>query len=164
MTRILVLLITFIFYAHHVQAQDFLLLSKSGMKKRFKYYEGDEFKFRLKGEKHFNTKQILRLRNDSIFFNASSIAISEISKVDIRSVNKHWFDPDILAQMGIYAGVGYLLVDQFNHTVVRGDGWDVDKGVLKTSAILVTSGILIHKTKRRYFKVNGRNKIKIVTF
>ena len=134
------------------------------MGKRFKIYEGDEIKFRLEGEKHFNTEIIKKLKGDSVVLQNSSIHIKDISKVDIRKYNEHRMNPDILAGASVIAGAGYFIVDQFNHTVVKQRGWDVNGKVVRTSAILMATGIIIHKTKRRYFKVNKANKISIVTF
>ena len=145
-------------------SQDFLLMSSPGMGKRFKIYEGDEIKFLLEGEKHFNFETIKKLKGDSVILQNSSIHIKDISKVDIRKYNQHRMDPNVLAGASILAGVGYFTVDQFNHTVVKQRGWDVNRKVVRTSAILIATGILIHKTKRRYFKVNKANKISTVTF
>jgi len=134
------------------------------MGKRFKIYEGDEIKFRLAEEKYFNIETIKKLQGDSIILQNSSIHIKDISKVDIRKYNQHRMNPDVLAGASVLAGAGYFIVDQFNHTVVKQRGWDVNGKVVRTSAILIDAGIIIHKTKRRYFKVNKNNKISVVTF
>ena len=134
------------------------------MGKRFKIYEGDEIKFRLAEEKYFNIETIKKLQGDSIILQNSSIHIKDISKVDIRKYNQHRMNPDVLAGASVLAGAGYFIVDQFNHTVVKQRGWDVNGKVVRTSAILIAAGIIIHKTKRRYFKVNKNNKISVVTF
>ncbi|MEQ6121757.1 hypothetical protein [Reichenbachiella sp. MALMAid0571] len=139
-------------------------MSSPGMGKRFKIYEGDEIKFRLEGEKYFNVETIKKLNGDSVFLQNSVVNIKDISVVDIRKYNQHRMNPDVLAGASVLAGAGYFIVDQFNHTVVKQRGWNVNGKVVRTSAILIGVGIIIHKTKRRYFKVNKKNKISIVTF
>ena len=164
MLKFILLLFILSTYAESCLSQDFLLMSSPGMGKRFKIYEGDEIKFRLVGEKHFNNESIKKLQGDSVILQNSSIHVNDISKVDIRKCNQHRMNPDILAGASVIAGVGYFIVDQFNHTVVKQRGWDVNGKVVRTSAILIATGIIIHKTKRRYFKTNKNNKISIVTF
>ena len=164
MVRFLLLFVVFVLSGEYAYSQDFVVLSKPGVGKRFKIYVGDEFRFQLHGQGYFSNGQIVKLRNDSIFFSNTAIKLNDIRKVDIRDYNYHRMDPDFLAKASVFAGIGYFVVDQFNHTVVNQNGWDVDKDVVRTSAILIATGILVHKTKRRYFRVNKRNRIKLLTF
>ena len=147
-------------HALSANAQDFLVLSRPGIKKNIKYYEGDEIIIKVKGSNHFQPQVIRDLKPDSVLFYGNFVHPDSIEVVDIRAINK----PHKLGAASIIAGIGYLLVDQFNHTVVKARGWEVNETVLGTSAMLVGAGILIKKTKRRFFKVNKNNKIKVVTF
>jgi hypothetical protein len=164
MIRFLVLLMVFVLTNECAYSQDFVVLSKQGVGKRFKIYVGDEFRFQLYNQNYFSKGLIVKLKNDSIFFSNTAVKLDDIRKVDIRDYNYHRMDPNFLAKASILAGLGYFFVDQFNHTVVNHDGWNVDKGVAQTSALLIATGILIHKTKKRYFRVNKCNKIRLVTF
>lgn len=154
----------FVLSGEYAYSQDFVVLSKLGVGKRFKIFIGDEFRFQLHNQDYFSKGQIVKLRNDSIFFSNTAVKLDDIRKVDIKDYNYHRMDPDFLAKASVLAGVGYFVVDQFNHTVVNQDGWNVDKDVVRTSAIFIAAGILVHKTKKRYFRVNKRNRIKLVTF
>lgn len=164
MIRFLILLMVFVLTSEYSQSQDFVVLSKPGVGKRFKIYVGDEFRFQLNNQNYFSKAQIVKLGKDSIFFSNTAIRVDDIRRVDIRDFNLHRMDPNFLAKASVLAGLGYFFVDQFNHTVVKQDGWNVDKGVAQTSVLFMATGLLIHKTKRRYFRVNKRNKIKLVTF
>lgn len=164
MRRSLVLLMVFVLTSECAYSQDFVVLSKLGVGKRFKIFVGDEFRFQLHNQNYFSSGQIVKLKNDSIFFSNTAVKLDDIRKVDIREYNYHRMNPDFLAKASILAGIGYFFVDQFNHTVVNQNGWDIDKGVVQTSAIFIAAGILVHKTKRRFFKVNKHNRIKLVTF
>ncbi len=102
-----------------VIGQDFLVLSGLGTGKRFKIYEGDEIRFKLRDAPHYNNGIIQDLKNDSIHFADSKVAVADIAVVDIKKYNYHRLNPDIPGNAAVYAGIGYLLVDQFNHTVVK---------------------------------------------
>lgn len=164
MFRVLISLVVMLFVFEESHGQDFLLLSKAGGGKRIKIYTGDDLRFRLDGERFFNDGKIKQLKNDSIHFENSAVHISSISKVDIRGYNKHRVNPDFLGNAAILAGSGYFFVDQFNHTVVKQRGWEVNGTVVRTSAIMIAAGILIKLSWRKYFRVRGENQIKMVTF
>lgn len=164
MFRVLISIVVISFIFKDSYGQDFLLLSKTGGSKRIKIYEGDDLRFRLDGERFFNIGKIKSLKNDSIHFENSAVHISSISKVDIRGYNMHRVNPDFLGNAGIFAGSGYFFVDQFNHTVVKQRGWKVNGTVVRTSAIMIVTGVLIKLSWRKYFKVKGKNQIKMVTF
>lgn len=164
MFRVLISLVVMLFVFKESHGQDFLLLSKTGGIKRIKIYEGDQLRFRLDGERFFNEGKIKQLKNDSIYFVNSAVHVSSISVVDIREYNQHRVSPNFLGNAGIFAGSGYFFVDQFNHTVVKQRGWEVNGTVVRTSAIMIAVGILIKLSWRKYFMVKGKNQITMVTF
>ena len=164
MNRTLLLLLVLIFSCELVYSQDFLLLSRPGKKKRFKYYAGDELVFQLNRENHFNRAKIVGLTSDSVYFQNTGIKITEIQKVDIRDKNEHLWRPEVFSGAFMTAGVGYFTVHHFNQIIVKQRGLKIDGGVAKWSAYLIAASYLIHLSKLKYFRVNKRNKISVVTF
>lgn len=126
--------------------QDYLVLEKTGTKKRYEYYPGDPFTFRIKGET-FRTDKIVALTDSMLIFKGGTVAFKHIVRVSLKE-HKLW-----MAGVGsvlITAGAAYFLIDQFNNSVIQGNRISTDDQVVKVSLILVSSGMaLLQLSKKR---------------
>jgi len=62
----------------------------------------------------------------------------------------------------ITAGAAYLLIDQFNTSIVNGDGFDLPKEVWLPSAVLVGVGLPLKFIKRKFQPVGRKFKLRAV--
>ncbi len=127
-------------------AQDFLVLEKTGTKKRYEYYPGDPMTFRIKGE-IFRTDEILTFTDSSLVFNGGAVAFKNITRVSLKE-HKQWMVG--VGSKLIVAGAGYFLIDQFNNSVIQGNKASINDQVVKASLVIVGSGAtLLLLSKKR---------------
>ena len=143
-------------------AQDILVLMPKNKKKQILIKSGQMLRFRLKGEEHFNQEKITSLENGLIFLQTSIIKFEDIDAIDIRSYKTSKFNVNSYASSLPVAGVAYLLVDQFNQVIVDGNKFNISNKSLKLAGILIASGIIISKLKKKYFHLNSKNKLRII--
>lgn len=151
-----------VFFQFSSHGQNVLLLEKSGTKKKTIFKSGDEIRFKLKGEKHFRQDHIISIKDSSIIFHYNKINLDEISEIDIR--RKDFLDIN-LKQIGTLmqiSGGMYIVLDQFNKTVVQGREWQFEEDVWVTGAVLLAAGTGIKFLHPRKFKVGGRYKLHII--
>lgn len=129
--------------------QKFLVLEKMGTKKRYEYYPGDQIIFKTPSEDYFTKGTIAGITDSLIYFKDRSLAISEITDVDISSVK----GPSFGTYAGTYMMVGgglLLLIDVVNQTWIQGGSYGSSTGVLITSGALMGAGaILVFAKKKR---------------
>ena len=126
-------------------SQDYLVLEKMGTKKRYVFYVDDPITFKIK-ETGFNTDVIVALTDSTIVFAGGSVPLKEIVGVSLKGLNE-WVTASGITLM--IAGFGYLIIDQFNNSVIQGNGISTDDGVIKTSAILAGIGFLMYTLARK---------------
>lgn len=142
-------------------AQDILILMQKN-KKQILIKSGQEIRFRLKGEKHFNKERITSLEEGLIFLETTIIKMEEIDVIDIRGHKKTAFNINSYAQALPFAGIAYIGVDQFNRVVIDGNSFHISGNTLRIAGSLILIGKLIKLTERKYFKPKTKNKMKIL--
>ena len=138
-------------------SQEFLVLEKTGTKKRHEYYSGDEIIFKLNDEDGFRSDEILSFQNAAIIFESGSVPLKDIEKVSLSNKSSPWKG---IGGSLIVAGLGYMLIDLFNKTISSGDVY-IDEKVARSAGILVASGFLLKAVgnKRVSLKKNWRLRI-----
>ena len=153
----------FIFLGMRSYAQEpFLALGKTGKGTQVVFYEGDQMRFRLKGEKYFIEDYIFGLRGNTIRFHYYEIQTTDIEAIDIRGQKRSFFSLGSLSGKLIIAGIAFVGIDQLNQVVIRDEPVGVSKGVAIVSGTLVAGGILAGLLNKRYFKVGKKNYIQII--
>ena len=129
-------------------AQKQLVIGKPGRPYKFIFHEGDEIRFKLKGERSLSRGLIHGLGYDGIRLHYNTIKPEEIAIVDVRDQDKSRF----LHQSGTIftaAGTGFLLIDQFNRTFIRSEPGVDEKSVLIGGALGAVGGILLLFKKKK---------------
>jgi hypothetical protein len=126
------------------------------------FYEGDQMRFRLKGEKYFIEDYIFGLRGNTIRFHYYEIQTTEIEAIDIRGQKRSFFSLGSLSGKLIIAGIAFIGIDQLNQVVIRDEPAGVSKGVAIVSGSLIAGGVLAGLLNKRYFKVGKKNYIQII--
>lgn len=163
MREILLFVFILIWSAITCMAQNkFLLLDKVGSRKGYRIYVGQRLSFTYKGDNTLQHGRIMDLKDSLITLTSGDLHIGDIGSVDIRRLTRKGMNTRLFGSFIQQAGLGYLLIDQFNQAVVQGDGLGVESSVLIVSGSLFTAGTLLYALKRKYFRINGRNRIRII--
>ncbi|MCU0445528.1 MAG: hypothetical protein MUE85_11480 [Microscillaceae bacterium] len=137
----------------------FLALEKSGFRKRMRFYIGDEFHFKLKGEKLIQKGTITNIETKSIFINGVEVQLAEIQAVVLYK------DSYFLAQARTYlplAGLAYFMMDTFNPVIVGRENLKVRAGATLIGSGLTLGGLLLNLLKKRTIRLNQRKYLKTI--
>jgi hypothetical protein len=147
---------------HLGYSQKFLVLEKMGTRKRIEYQLQQSITYQLKEESFFRTDVIEDLVDDVIVFQFGFFRIKDFQAVDIKvqqtnraDFSRHWLTL-------VVGGVGFFLVDQFNNTVINGNRVRIDEKVLRTSAIIAGTGVMMKVLKKNKVKLKRNWRLRIV--
>jgi len=131
----------------------------SNERKQIYYKSGDAIRYKLKLDDHFRKGTILSVMDTAMQFRNYIIGFREIDKIDIRGKNTGTFN---WHQVGVYtqiAGVGYIVLDQFNKTVVQGSPWEFESDVWITGALIFAGGTFLRLAEPRRIKIGTKYRI-----
>ncbi len=133
-----------------------VLLNKERVVIRFGY--GDDFTYMRKKSKHFTHGVMLGATEFAVITFNDTIPFSSIERVDLKGHGQRHF-PTLLSKFLITAGIGYFVLDQFNHVIVQGQKPDWEPTVWKPSLVLVASGFALKLTRRRSQRIRFPAKL-----
>ncbi|MEJ2003430.1 MAG: hypothetical protein P8X57_00350 [Cyclobacteriaceae bacterium] len=142
----------------------YLLLRKVGKPYQIIFEEGEQMRFRVKGEKHFVEDYIQGLSGDYIRFHYYNIHLDEIEAIDVRDRNFTVFSFRSSPGKLIVAGVGLIVIDQANQVLIRDEPAGLSTGTAIVAGSLVASGFLLRAIQKKYFRPGGKFKIEIVNY
>ncbi len=147
--------------SHETKGQsEYIVVEKTLTDKQIKYSSGDEISFKLKGENFFRTDQIVALNDSSIEFHYNNILYREISQVNIKG---HRFTGLNIYSIGTYAqvaGIGYIVIDNFNKVVVQGQDAVFEKEVWIVGGIIFLGGTILKLLNPKKVKLGGKYRIR----
>ncbi len=144
--------------------EPYLLLRKVGRPYQIVFYEGEEMRFRVKGEKKYIKDYILGLQGDRIRFHYYSIKLSEIEAIDVRDRNFTVFSFRSSPGKLFVAGIGLVLIDQLNQVVIRDEPAGLSTGVAIASASLIASSFILRAIQKKVFRPGGKSIIEIIDY
>ncbi|MCA6078030.1 hypothetical protein [Fulvivirga sedimenti] len=149
----------------HLWGQDrYLLLRKVGRPYQIVFYEGEEMRFRVKGEKKFIKDYIQGLKGDVIRFHYYSIKLSEIEAIDVRGRNFTVFSFRSSPGKLFVAGIGLIAIDQLNQVVIRDEPAGLSTGVAIVSGSLIASSFLLRAIQKKVFRPGGKSVMEIIDY
>jgi len=149
------------FIALEAIGQKYLVMDKIGGRQRREFYPGDELIFRLRGEDHFNTAVITHLQDSLVFFDQGVVNVNEIASIRTKPRQSGIMGASSTAKFRI-AGVGLVLIDQFNNVVIAGGEFRLSRGVLIAGGSLVALSYIIDLTQKNKYKIKGNRRLRIV--
>jgi hypothetical protein len=153
-----------LFCSHWAYSQKKLVLERVGKGQHIAYEAGDEIRYQLTFEDHFRKGIIASLGDNEIQFQHFSIHTDSIAAVDIRGRRFNKLNTYSLGAKLQFAGVGYILIDQFNTAVVQGNEFSLNTGVLVAGGSIFAAGTLLRILHKKKFKPGGRNKMYIADY
>lgn len=155
------LLIVLLFFSLEVFSQKYLLLDKIGSKRRLEFHPGDELTFKLHGESHFSNAVISHLSDSTIFFQDGLITLKNIDEIRIGHRASGILGTSRTVKFKI-AGVGLILLDQFNTGIISGEKFTLNRGVLIAGGSLIALGYILDFAQKKRFKIRGNRRLRIV--
>ena len=140
----------------------YLLLKKSGSTKQVIFNEGDEIRYRIRGEDYFRKSLILGLREDSVRFHYFNVAIRDFEVIDIRGMQFQRFHFDSGGVKVIMAGMLFLAGDYINQKLIQDEPGGLSAQTWAISGGLVGVGLLMQLFQKRNFRPGGRYVIDII--
>lgn len=119
---------------------------------------GDDFVYRLKGEKSVRKTFINNLCDTAVVTHKDTVALHTIDRIYFKRSTAY----NKLGVLLTVAGAGYFLIDQINNSLVNGNPVEVDPSVGKTSAILVGAGLPLWLIRKKSERIRGRSRILVV--
>jgi hypothetical protein len=157
---LLIISLIFFFFSTHSYAQRYLLIDRIGSRHRVEIYPGETLRFQLKGEDHFNEAVINFLQDSLIILDVGVINIKDIHAI----AKDRTIQSGIVANSRLFmiAGIGIIILDQFNTTVIAGDPRDINTGVVVAGGSLIVLHYLIQLAKRKKYVIRGNRRLRIV--
>ncbi len=153
--RIIFLLVAFFMIMASADAQVYLTLRKKGSTRKYQYFRGSKITYKMKGYDQFFTDRITDFADSTIILENNIILVKQLYEVDIRNASSN---RPAIWNAGETAlppiGIGLLALDIFNHSVIDGNEFSLDKGVTTTSAVLVTTGYALRIMRRKIIKLH----------
>jgi len=136
-------------------AQKFIVLEKTGTKKRFQFFIGDTFIYKLEGERFYREDVITDIVDNVVVFGFGFYTFDEIDFVNVKRVAS----PGLRRYAPYFwiAGVGYFAIDHLNRST---DG--IDETTAITSAIIAGVGTLMWFSSKNKIKVKRNWRLRSV--
>ncbi len=157
---LLLVALTSVFDSHPVYGQKFAILQKSGTGKEIYFKSGDEIRYQLKNEDHFRKDHIISVSDSGFQFHYYQILYHEVAKVDIKG--KAWgnFNWNKLGMVVQIAGLGYIVIDTFNTTVVQGGDFEFDQNLWLTGGAIFLTGTALRFAQPKKITLGGRYRFR----
>ncbi|HMP99188.1 MAG TPA: hypothetical protein PKC24_05355 [Cyclobacteriaceae bacterium] len=119
----------------------------------FRYDQGYDFTYKLRGEKKKKTGFVRAIRQDTVFLWRDTIPVHEISAIYHKRMRFH----NTIGVALTTVGAVYFLADQVNNSIVAGNSFSIDNRTTTSSLALVAAGVPlmylnknIHRKGRKY--------------
>jgi len=146
---------------HQIKAQrEYIVVEKTLTDKQIKYSSGDNISYKLKGEDFFRTDHIVALNDSSIEFHYNNILYREISQVNIKGHRFTGIDYRNIGTFAQIAGVGYIVIDNFNKVVVQGQDAVFEKEVWIVGGLIFLGGTILKFLSPKKVKLGGKYRIR----
>ena len=157
--RQLLLVCCLFFAGQEIFAQSYLVLRKKGSQRKYEYFPGNEFIYKMRGMDEFFRDRITDFADSTIILENNILRINQIVEVDIRNAKSN--RPDILRSAESIlpvAGILFFVIDFVNYAWIDGKDYEFDRGVNTASAIMVGTGLGLKLVRKKFFKLNKPNR------
>tara|TARA_R110000796_G_scaffold252557_1_gene387720 strand:- start:111535 stop:112041 length:507 start_codon:yes stop_codon:yes gene_type:complete len=139
-----------LFVSEAAFSQTYLVVRKKGSMRKFEYFEGSTIVYKQKGQEVFFTDRITEFADSTLVLENNILHTSQITEIDVRGAesNRSKF---LRASETLLptSGIGLMAIDLFNHTVVDGQSFSLDRSTTTTAAILVATGYTMKLARRK---------------
>lgn len=131
-------------------SQVYMVARKKGTMRKYEYFVGSKIVYKQKGQEVYFTDRITEFGDSTLVLENNILLTSQIAELDVRNAesNRSEFlraSETLLPTLGI----GLLAIDLFNHTVVDGNSFELDRSTTTTAGILVAAGYGLKFARRK---------------
>ncbi|KYG82091.1 hypothetical protein EV198_2705 [Roseivirga ehrenbergii] len=131
-------------------SQTYLVVRKKGSMRKYEYFVGSKIVYKQKGQEVFFTDRITEFADSTLVLDNNILHTSQITEIDVRGAesNRSKFlgaSETLLPTVGI----GLMAIDLFNHTVVDGQKFSLDRSTTTTAGILMLTGYTMKIARRK---------------
>ncbi len=161
-TFILLMFFTYaLVLSHEVDAQgEYLVLEKTFSKRQIQYSSGDEIIYKLKEEDFYRTDHIIALNDTAIEFHYHQILFHEIDKINIKGQRFSGANFRSIGSKLQFVGLGYIIIDQFNQVIVRGEDASFNQNVWISGGLIYIGGTIMKILNPKKIKLGGKYRIR----
>lgn len=152
-----ILILLLMAFAGSAKGQKQLILLK-GENVLLRLYPGDEFIYKLKGNKTIRTTYVNNLSDTSVVTHRDTVPFHTIDRIYFK---QHKFYNTVGAALVIFGG-GLFLIDQINVVLVNGQSPNLDSRVSAISLGSLVAGIPMAFIKKKSQKIRHRTRIMMV--
>jgi len=150
-----------LFLSHEVDAQgEYLVLEKTFSNKQIQYSSGDEISYKLKEEDFYRIDHIIALNDSAIEFHYHQILFHEIDKINIKGQRFSGANFRSIGSKLQIVGIGYIIIDQFNQVVVRGEDGSFNQNVWISGGVIYIAGTIMKITHPKKVTLGGKYRIR----
>jgi len=142
--------------------EPYLLLRKAGTRKQVVFKEGDEIRYRLRGENYFRKSTILGLHPDTVRFHYFEVPVSDFEVIDIKGQNFQNFHYNSGGNKVIIAGVLFVVADYVSQELIRDEEGGLSGETYAIAGGIISVGIIMKLLEKRKFRPGGRYIIDII--
>lgn len=137
-------------------SQTYLIARKKGTTRKYEYYVGSPIVYKQKGYDVFFKDRIVEFADSTLVLEDNIILLSQIEELDIRTASSNRA-PILKSAESLLPslGIGLMVIDIFNHTVIDGQSLSLDQSTTTTSASLITVGYAMKLMRRK--KIDLKN-------
>lgn len=149
------LVLLFFFISSEVYSQAYLILRKQGTVRKYDFFAGDEFIYKMDGFENFFRDKIVDFADSTLILQNNVLHLSQLSEVDVRNADSN--RSDFLRYMETLLpviGIGYMALDVINIAIVDGDEYKMESGVLSFTTTMVVTGVGLRLMRKKVFKLH----------
>lgn len=141
--------------AQSLTGNPYLLLQKTGTPNSVVFHEGEEIRYRLRGERNFRHGLIQGFGQNVIRFHYLEVPLSEIETIDISRKEYTRFHFRSSGTKVMIAGAAFLVLDWGNQQ-------EVSPATLTISGSMIAAGFILRLLQKRKFTPGGRYRLEII--
>lgn len=153
--RFILLFAAFTMIMASADAQVYLTVRKKGTTRKYQFFRGNQITYKMKGFDQFLTDRITDFADSTIVMENNILLVEQLHEIDVRNANSN--RPEILRSAEAVLpviGIGWLALDIFNHTIIDGNEFSLDRRVTTTSGVLIVTGLTLNLLRRKVIKLH----------
>ena len=140
-----------ILFSSEAFSQSYLILRKQGTIRKYDFFPGDEFIYKMEGVDVFFKDRIVDFADSTIILGNNLLHLSQLVEVDVRNSNSN--RSDFLRYMESLLpaiGYGYLALDFVNIGIINGESYKMDSGVASFTTTMLVTGYGLRLMRRKF--------------
>lgn len=144
------------------QPKKFLLLKRGfNQKSQIRFYPGEDFTYKSKKIGYFVTDRIVNLDTEYLYLTENILNPSDILEIEIRRKDPRNRRLNNLNSLSLGAGTMAIALEGIN-SLYQQRKLQFSPGLIRTSAILLGTGVGLLPLRYKTFSVSDRNKLQLV--